>query len=185
MNHIRFLPDLDTNFLSDIGFANIFFQFYRLLFHLVDYFFYCAEAFNFDAVSLVYFFFCYSCIWCHIQKKIIVRHLSISSIFSKDEIFISSITFINYFLSIFYFLLLYFLIVILVLYFWYILFTQYRSFMYIIIFKIYSGYILQFLISSTFFVTHFRIFGNFFHNSITISFLSMNYNNIYSQALEE
>lgn len=119
------------------------------------------------------------------KKKIIVRHLSISSIFSKDEIFISSITFINYFLSIFYFLLLYFLIVILVLYFWYILFTQYRSFMYTIIFKIYIEYILQFLISSTFFVTHFRIFGNFFHNSITISFLSMNYNNIYSQALEE
>ena len=38
--------------------------------HFVEHFFCSADAFQFDVVSLVCFWFCCMCCWCHIQKDI-------------------------------------------------------------------------------------------------------------------
>ena len=48
-----------------------FLPFWRLHFHSIDCFFCYAEAFEFDAVAVVYFCFCWLYFWCHIQEIII------------------------------------------------------------------------------------------------------------------
>ena len=51
---------LDTKPFPNMWFANIFFLFHRFPLHFIDGFFYYAECFEFDVVSLVYF--CSSCL---------------------------------------------------------------------------------------------------------------------------
>ena len=60
---------LDINPLSDILFANIFFQFSGLPFYFVDGFLCYAEDFKFDVVLLIYFYFCCFCFCCQFQNN--------------------------------------------------------------------------------------------------------------------
>ena len=53
-----------------IWFANIFFHSIGCLFILLVVLLCCAEAFSFDVVPLVCFYFCCLCFWCQIQKII-------------------------------------------------------------------------------------------------------------------
>lgn len=50
--------------------CKILLPFRRLLFHLVNCFFYYAEAFEFDVVPCVDFCFCHLCFWPHALKVI-------------------------------------------------------------------------------------------------------------------
>ena len=54
---------LEINPLSVVSFAIIFSHFEGCLFHLVNSFLCCAEAFKFNQVSLVYFCFYFHCSW--------------------------------------------------------------------------------------------------------------------------
>ena len=74
-----------------------FLQFCRLPFHFVDGFLCCAEAFQFEVVTLVYFCFCCLCFWCQIQKiiaKTNIKELTLSVFFQEFYGFMSLIHFV-------------------------------------------------------------------------------------------
>ena len=69
LSNMSSLDILDIKSLSDMLFANIFFHSVGCLFVLLI-FLYCTEASLWWCVLLVYFFCCYLCFWCHIQKNL-------------------------------------------------------------------------------------------------------------------
>ena len=70
-------------------------QFYRLPFHFVNCFCFCAETFWFDIVPLVCFYFCCLCFWCQIKKKKIIAKNHCQGdypLFSSGSLTVSGIT---------------------------------------------------------------------------------------------
>ena len=59
---------LDINPLSDIRFSNSFSHAMDCLFHSINSVLWCTKVFDFDEVQLIYFSFCWLCLYCHIQE---------------------------------------------------------------------------------------------------------------------
>ena len=91
------LYTLDINSLSDIRLANIFLQFSRLPFHFVDSYLCCAEAFKFDVVLLVYFYFV-DVLFCQFKSTLVPSSKFCISVI----VLMSSKIFISLFLNIIY-----------------------------------------------------------------------------------
>ena len=88
---VSYVLDIKTHFHKYDW--QVFSPIYYVAFHLADGFHCCAEALQFDAVSLVDSCFCSLCFWCQIQKLIAKTDVkSLPPMFSSRRYTVSGLT---------------------------------------------------------------------------------------------